>query len=169
MGIFKGLVAPQRNTFKVLKSVDAKGTQSNEYHENVIELKAADSGLPGTEASKMLSYFVDSELSGDTLLNNYSFYITANDVSASLAGKRETKRIGKKTITTKVIEPMQVLTLQHLRDTVKSLGKHLLVECIQTRWISYPKPKLCIHDARKTQSERSTAPKSANTEFKDFS
>tara|TARA_B100000424_G_C22919454_1_gene489248 strand:- start:1011 stop:1520 length:510 start_codon:yes stop_codon:yes gene_type:complete len=169
MGIFKGLVAPQRNTFKVLKSVDAKGTQSHEYHENVIELKAADSGLPGTEASKMLSYFVDSKLSGDTLLNNYSFYITANDVSASLAGKRETKRIGKKTITTKVIEPMQVLTLQHLRDAVKSLGKHLLVECVQTKFTSYPKPKLCIHDARKTQSERSTAPKSVNTEFKDFS
>ena len=116
----------------------------------------------------MLSYFVDSKLSGDTLLNNYSFYITANDVSASLAGKRETKRIGKKTITTKVIEPMQVLTLQHLRDAVKSLGKHLLVECVQTKFTSYPKPKLCIHDARKTQSERSTAPKSVNTEFKDF-
>lgn len=168
MGTFQGLVAPKRNTFKVLKSVDAQGNQSYDYHDNVIELKKAETGLPGTEASKMLTYFVDSKLSGDTLLNNYSFYCTVNDLSASLAGKFEHTLVGKRKLITKVIEPMQVLTLQHLRYAVQSLGKHLLVECVQTKFTKYPKPKLCIHDARTAQTERFTASTSVNTEFKDF-
>ena len=75
MGIFKGLVAPRRSTFKVLKSIDDQGNKTFDHLDNVVELVKADSGLPGKEAHKMLEYFINSERGGD-LLNNYSLHIT---------------------------------------------------------------------------------------------
>ena len=165
MGIFKGLVAPRRSTFKVLKSVDDQGNKTFDHLDNVVELVKADSGLPGKEAHKMLEYFVNSERGGDLLLNNYSFYITVDKLSSSLTVPVKNK-FGKE-----VYVPNQVLTLQHLRDAVESVGKHLLIECVQARFTRYPKPKLCIHDSRKTLATPDGEPKRSVrpfSEFKDF-
>ena len=144
---FNGLVAAQLATFKIPTS-GSKGKVVKTPVPDVVRLIKGTTGIAGKDASAILRYFVDTEdFSGDVKLNNYSFFVTADGLSTKLDAEYE-KTNG---VITKVIKPMEVMTLQMLRDVVSKVGKHLTVSCIYSGRYgtnSIPNPKLCVHDSR---------------------
>ena len=162
---FNGLVAAQLATFKITTSVN-KGKAVKTAEPDVVRLVKGKTGIAGKDASQILDYFVkNEEFSGDMKLNNYSFFVTADGLSDKLDAQYE-KTNG---VITKVIKPMEVMTLQMLRDVVSNVGKHLTVRCIYSGRFgtnSIPNPKLCVHDSRVknkfTPRKRSSANPFAN-------
>lgn len=161
---FNGLVAAQLATFKITTSVN-KGKAVKTAVPDVVRLVKGKKGLAGKDASLILDYFVKNEkFSGDMKLNNYSFFVTADGLSDRLNAEYE-KTNG---VITKVIKPMEVMTLQMLRDVVSKVGKHLTVRCIYSGGRnSIPNPKLCVHDSR-VKNEFTPRKRSSASPFADM-
>lgn len=141
---FIGLVTARQSSFKRLVDIDKKGNKVHEYVPDVTQLIKGTSGIDGQNGAQILDYFVKNEkFSGDMKLNNYSFFCTAGGLASKLNAEYEYKG----GVIVRVIKPLEVMTLQMLRDVVKKIGKHLEVRTT-VDFKPFVSPKLGIHDSR---------------------